>query len=438
MPAAPAVPETAPAAQPAAAAPQFLPLVPDCLMAASLTESQVCSLVLKFLLNQINASGREVAEQIALPFCLVEKLLAQMKTDQLVVHKGSVAFGDYVFQLTQAGVETGRRHFQHCSYYGAAPVSLQDYINSVYAQSVTNQRPTIEALSGVFEDLLLNSALHNQIGQAIHAGQAFFLYGAPGNGKTSIAERVTRAFGRTIWLPRAIEVDGEIIRVFDPCKHTEVQVPAETVDRMKIDRRWVCVERPTLVVGGELTMSQLEITRNTATGISEAPLQMKSNCGTLVIDDFGRQRIGTAELLNRWIVPLDRRYDYLNLPSGKTIQVPFDQLLVFSTNLEPRDLVDEAFLRRIPYKIEVFDPSEHEFRELFRMYADQYGIAHCDAAVAYLIENYYRRAGRSFRFCHPRDLLLQVRNYCNYNQLPLAMSADKFDLAVRNYFAVMG
>jgi len=238
----------------------------------------------------------------------------------------------------------------------------------------------------------------------------------------AIEEGESMTFHEVLWLLHALEVS----------------MSADAVDRMQIDRRWVCVERPTLVVGGELTMSQLEITRNTATGISEAPLQIKSNCGTLVIDDFGRQRMSIAELLNRWIVPLDRRYDYLNLPSGKTIQVPFDQLLVFSTNLEPRDLVDEAFLRRIPYKIEVFDPSEHEFRDLFRMYAERFGFEPCEASVDYLIENHYRRAARPFRFCHPRDLLLQVRNYCQYNRLPIVMSPEKFDLAVRNYFAVMG
>ena len=416
---------------------EFMPLAPESLASARLTDSQVSSLILKFLLNQINASGREVAEHISLPFALINKLLSQLKADHLVVHKGSAPVADFFYQLTSAGLEVARRHFSHCSYFGAAPVHLDDYIASVHAQSVTSQQPTCERFEEVFADLLVNKRLANQVGQAIFAGQAFFLYGPPGNGKTSIAERVTRAFGPSIWLPRAIEVDGEIVRVYDPCKHTQLEVPAETVDRMNIDRRWVRIKRPTLVVGGELTMDQLEITRNTATGISEAPLQMKSNCGTLVIDDFGRQRIGIAELLNRWIVPLDRRFDFLNLASGKTIQVPFDQLLIFSTNLEPRDLVDEAFLRRIPYKIEVFSPTEEEFRNLFAMYAERLGLELSEPAVDYLIENHYG-TGRQFRFCHARDLLLHVRNYCQFNKLPVEMTPETFDIAVRNYFAVMG
>jgi hypothetical protein len=184
------------------------------------------------------------------------------------------------------------------------------------------------------------------LGPAINSGRGLFLYGAPGNGKTSIAERVTRAFGQYLWIPRAIGVDGEIIRMFDPSNHEET--PQENtnnlIDNRKIDKRWIRIRRPTIVVGGELTMDNLEVALNTSTGISEAPMQLKSNCGTLVIDDFGRQKMSTDELLNRWIVPLEKRYDYLNLASGKKIQVPFDQLIIFSTNLEPKDLVDDAFL----------------------------------------------------------------------------------------------
>ena len=428
---------TPPVVRPQAKPEPFLPIAPESLAASRLSQSQIESLVLKYLLNQISATGRAIADQISLPFGWIDHLLAQMKADQLVVHKGAAALGDYLYQLTGVGVESARRHYKHCSYFGAAPVHLDDYIASVHAQSVRAQMPTIDELDGVFADLLLTEELFNQVGQAIHAGHAFFLYGAPGNGKTSIAERVTRAFGKYIWLPRAIEVDGEIIRIYDPCKHVDAEIPQPQMNEPRVDRRWVRVRRPTLVVGGELTMEQLEITRSPVTGVSEAPLQLKSNCGTLVIDDFGRQRIGIAELLNRWIVPLDRHFDFLNLPSGKTIQVPFDQLLIFSTNLEPRALVDEAFLRRIPYKIEVFDPSEDDFRKLFRLYAPRFELQCSDAAIEYLIEKHYRACNRRFRFCHPRDLLLQIRNYCRFNQRPLEVAPEHFDIAVRNYFAVM-
>src|SRR3569623_2991039 len=277
-----------------------------------------------------------------------------------------------------------------------------------------------------------------RLGPAVNSGRGLFLYGAPGNGKSSIAERVTRAFGDYIWIPRAIGIDGEILRLFDPSNHEEAPLEqSESLLDNRIDKRWVRIRRPTIVVGGELTMASLEVALNLSTGISEAPLQLKSNCGTLVIDDFGRQRMSTDELLNRWIVPLEKRYDYLNLPNGKKIQVPFDQLIVFSTNLEPRDLVDDAFLRRIPYKIDVCDPTEEEFRDLFRQLAPKMGIEYRENVIDYLIHRHYRSVKRPFRCCQPRDLLLQIRSYCNYAKVAPQMTTEYFDFAVDNYFAAM-
>jgi hypothetical protein len=209
------------------------------------------------------------------------------------------------------------------------------------------------------------------------------------------------------------------------------------LDQRRIDRRWVRIRRPTIIAAGELTMEMLEVAINPVTGICEAPLQMKSNCGTLVIDDFGRQRMRVEELLNRWIVPLEKHYDFLNLPNGKKIEVPFDQLLLFSTNLEPRELVDEAFLRRIPYKIEVHDPTEQEFRELFKLLSQKFQVECREAPIDHLIREHYRKAGRKFRFCHPRDLLLQIQSHCAYQDEPMEVTEEHFDLAVESYFAVM-
>ena len=281
--------------------------------------------------------------------------------------------------------------------------------------------------------------MFSRLGPAINSGRGLFLYGAPGNGKTSIAERVTEAFGKHIWIPRAIGIDGEIIRVFDPVNHREAPLePGQgLLDQQRIDKRWVRIRRPTIIAAGELTISSLEVTLNQSTNICEAPLQLKSNCGTLVIDDFGRQRMQIDELLNRWIVPLEKHFDFLNLPNGKKIQVPFDQLLVFSTNLEPRELVDEAFLRRIPYKIEVIDPTEEEFRNLFAEMAAKLGFEYCRGPVDHLIDVHYKRPGRPMRFCQPRDLLLQVSNYCTFHNRPLALTNESLDLACENYFAVM-
>ena len=417
----------------------FVPVEPQSFREAQVTESQIEALVLKYMLSRGNSTGRECADQVKLPFKLVDDLLRQIKTDQLVVYTAAAPMNDYVYQLTDMGRERARRYTLECTYFGSAPVALSDYIASVEAQSLTKQHPTGDDLRQAFSDLLINKRMLDRLGPAVNSGRGLFLYGSPGNGKTSIAERITRAFGDSIWIPRAIGVDGEIIRLFDPINHDELPLesPAGLLDQRRIDKRWVRIKRPTIVAGGELTMQNLEVTLNTSTGISEAPLQMKSNCGTLVIDDFGRQRMSTDELLNRWIVPLEKRYDFLNLPNGKKISVPFDQLIVFSTNLEPRDLVDEAFLRRIPYKIDVVDPTEEEFRELFRLMAPKLGMEYRDEAVTYLVETHYRPVNRHFRCCQPRDLLLQVRNYCLFQKVEPQMSPEYFDAAVENYFSVM-
>jgi predicted ATPase with chaperone activity len=418
---------------------EFVPVEPPTIRDAGLTDTEVEALVLKYLLSRGDCTGREVSDQVRMPFILLEPLLRQLKYDQLLVYRGAAPMNDYVYQLTDLGRERARRFMDHCTYFGAAPVSLIDYIISVKAQSLERQRPSVDDLKRAFGDILVGERMLRRLGPAINSGRGLFLYGAAGNGKTTIAERVTRAFGQYIWIPRAIGVDGEIIRLFDPVNHEEAPAEAKTglLDHSKIDRRWVRIYRPTIVVGGELTMDSLEVTLNRSTGISEAPLQLKSNCGTLVIDDFGRQKMSTDTLLNRWIVPLEKRFDYLNLPNGKKIQVPFDQLIVFSTNLEPRDLVDEAFLRRIPYKIEVVDPTEAEFRELMKLMCRRLGFDYEEEPVNYLIETHYRKIGRSFRCCQPRDLLQQVKNYCMFRKSPLKLTNENFDLAVENYFAVM-
>ncbi|PHS17472.1 MAG: AAA family ATPase [Blastopirellula sp.] len=394
---------------------------------------------MKYLLAKGEASGRQVSEQLSLPFLLIEELLRRMKCDQLVVYKDTTTANDYVYLLTDLGRERARRYADHCTYFGSVPVSLESYIDSVRDQSLEKQHPGHEDLKEAFEDLLINPYMLRRLGPAVNSGKGLFLYGAPGNGKTSIAERVTQAFGKYIWIPRAIGIDGEIIRLFDPGNHEEVPVieTSGLLKEDKIDKRWVRIKRPTIVVGGELTMANLEITYNSTSGISEAPMQMKSNCGTLVIDDFGRQQMSTDELLNRWIVPLEKRYDFLNLSNGKKIQVPFDQLVIFSTNLEPRDLCDEAFLRRIPYKIEVVDPTEDEFRQLFKIMCPLMGFEYDGEVINYLVEEHYHKVNRNFRCCQPRDLLQQVRNLCLFEKIDLQLSKEHFDAAVENYFAVM-
>ncbi len=418
---------------------EFIPIEPRTFREAKLNEAEAENIALKYLLSAGSGTGRDVAEQMKLPFKLVDELLFQLKTDQLVIYRGSSIAGDYHYQLTEMGREKARRLAEHCTYFGSAPVHLNDYIASVGKQSLTKKHPDADDLHKAFEDLLMNKKMLLRLGPAINSGRGLFLFGAPGNGKTSIAERITRAFGDAIWIPRSISIDGEIIRLFDPSNHEVMPLEkAEGIfDSRHVDRRWIRIRRPTIIAGGELTMDSLEVTLNRSTGISEAPLQLKSNCGTLVIDDFGRQRMSVDQLLNRWIVPLEKRYDFLNLPNGKKIQVPFDQLIIFSTNLEPKQLVDDAFLRRIPYKIEVPDPTEEEYRELMKLMAEKLGFEHHEAAVDHLVNKHYLGVNRPFRCCQPRDLLMQIKNMCHYLRQKPEMTVEFFDAAVDNYFAVM-
>ena len=417
----------------------FVPPEPNSFEEAHLTETEVDQLVLKFLFARAEASGRDIAEQVCLPFRILEGLLHRLKQEQLVAFKDATAMNDYIYVLSELGRERARRFMNDCTYFGSATVSLTDYVHSIREQSLTFQNPSQEDLRNAFSDLLINHRMFNRLGPAINSGRGMFLFGFPGNGKTSIAERVTQCFGKYIYIPRAVGLQGEIVRIFDPNYHEEVPVEKGEglLSDSRVDRRWVRIKRPTVVVGGELTMSQLELQYNSNNGTNEAPIQMKSNCGTLVIDDFGRQKMSTDELLNRWIVPLEKRYDFLNLPSGKSIQIPFDQLVIFSTNLEPRDLVDDAFLRRIPYKIEVENPSEAEFVALFKVMCPIMGFEFDENMVRYVIEKHYKPVERPFRCCQPRDLLLQIKNHCLYTRQPLALSQESFDFAVENYFAVM-
>jgi len=417
----------------------FIPQEPKSFQEAGLNDTAVEQLVLKFMFGRGEVSGRAVAEQICLPFGLLEDLLRRLKHEQLVAYKDSATMGDYVYVLTDLGRERARRFLADCSYCGSATVSLQDYITSVSEQSLGFQNPSRTDLQEAFSDLLINQKMFNRLGPAINSGRGMFLFGFPGNGKTSIAERVTQCFGKYIYIPRAIGLQGEIVRVFDPNYHEEVATEEGDglLQESRIDKRWVRIKRPTVVVGGELTMAQLELQYNSVNGTNEAPIQLKSNCGTLVIDDFGRQKMSTDELLNRWIVPLEKRYDFLNLPSGKSVQVPFDQLVIFSTNLEPRDLVDDAFLRRIPYKIEVENPTEDEFVALFKVMCPIMGFEYDEPLVRYVIDTHYKPTNRPFRCCQPRDLLLQIKNQCLYSREPIGLSPERFDFAVENYFAVM-
>ncbi len=414
----------------------FWPSEPHSLEETGLTEPFVESLIFKHLLLAGTGSGRAIADRICLPFGVLESFFSSLRARQLVVHAGPAPFNDYYYTLTESGRQHAQGQAQQCAYSGPAPVPLMDYVISVEAQAIRGEAIRREKFELAFEDISVNSELFASLGPAVNSGAGMFLYGAPGNGKSTLAKRITMCFGQAIWLPHAIIEDGQIVKLFDPSYHTAVKAPeSEILKRPDNDRRWIKIRRPTVVVGGELTMDALEIRHDPRSNVSEAPLQMKSNCGCLLIDDFGRQRVAPAELLNRWIVPLESHHDFLTLSTGKKMQVPFEQLILFSTNLEPSDLVDEAFLRRIPYKVEITDPDLDEFFYLFELHAGSMGIECRREDVEHLIAKHYRPQNRAMRRCHPRDLLQQVRNYCVYNDLPIEVRPEHLDRVVGCYFA---
>jgi predicted ATPase with chaperone activity len=405
---------------------------------SGLNSTFIEDLILKYLAGIGSASGRSISDHICLPLAVLENRYAALRTRQEISPVSSGMLGDYVYRLTDQGRDKAMRAIRECAYAGPAPVPLEDYTNSVQAQNIRSEKPRRKQLEAAFSDILASTDLLNQLGPAINAGKGMFIYGPPGNGKTTIAQRITRCFGQTIFVPHAIVEDGQIIKLFDSACHQQVRSTTESLLReAEFDRRWVRIQRPTVVVGGELTMDNLELKHNAVSNVSEASLQLKSNCGCLLIDDFGRQRVDPVELLNRWIVPLENRVDYLTLANGKKVEVPFEQLIIFSTNLEPHKLADDAFLRRIPFKIEVGSPQTEEFHTLFQLVANKQHIDCPREMIDYLIRKHYVACSRPLRRCHARDLLEQIQYYCEYNEYPPTINEQHLDYAVRNYFTSM-
>jgi len=418
---------------------EHVPMMPKSLKDAGLHKNDLFPLVLKYLFLYGNQSGAKVSRQTKIPFSLLEPVLAALKADALIAFRQSAGVGDFEYELSAKGVEQARLHLSRTTYCGAAPVSLADYGNAILRQSIKNLKPTYKSVCNAMSDLVVSDLMISQLGQALNSGRSMFLFGAAGNGKTSIATRAMRAIDDFIWIPRALTVGGEVIRMFDPAVHEPAPLAPSTsiTNDFEIDERWVRIKRPTIVVGGELQLKHLDATLNPVTGIIEAPIHMKSNCGCLVVDDFGRQKISSSDLLNRWIVPMESGYDYINLPSGRQVSIPFEQFLIFSTNLEPESLCDEAFLRRIPYKLEVFDPTEEQFRALFDAKLEQMGFEVENGVIERLVEYHYKRVGRPFRFCHVDDLINQARDFCEFHRQPLMFKKDIVELAVLNYFSGM-
>lgn len=392
-------------------------------------------MVLRFLLQVPAESARTVAQELCIHFNLAREVLESSRAAKLVQHRGTNKVGDFIFELTEAGRNAALDSRRQTNYVGPAPVPFEDYLESISWQTIGNKSPGPDDLVRAFHDLMVSDELLERLGPAVNGSKSMFLFGDPGNGKTSLAERITRCFGDEIWIPQTLSLDGVLVKLYDPAVHFEV--PRRNVGDERIDRRWVRIRRPTVITGGELTLDMLEVQVNNHTNVHEAPLQLKANGGTLVIDDFGRQRMQPQELLNRWIFPLEKRTDFLRLPDGRKLAAPFDCLLVFSTNLEPRNLADEAFLRRIPYKIRVEDPNEDEFKQLTELLAVKMKVQLPRGSTSYLVDRHFKMAKRPMRFCHPRDLLMQVVHRCQFERRPPVAMPEDWDKAVQNYFGAV-
>jgi predicted ATPase with chaperone activity len=399
----------------------------------------VADLVLKVLYFGGYMPGHNIADIVKLPFTgVLDTVMDFLKREKFVEVRGSGGLGEagYQYLISARGAEKAREALDRSQYAGPAPVPLQTYIQAMRDQNRERLIVHEEQLRQIMNQLVISDEMLGRIGPAINSGRSIFLYGPPGNGKTTVAETVGRmVLGSSIWIPYAFDVDGQIVRVFDSVNH----VLAEE-ERLRIgtgvipDPRWVRIRRPMIMVGGELTLAGLDLVYDDINKYYEAPFQVKANGGMFLIDDFGRQQVRPRDLLNRWIVPLEKGVDFLTLATGRKIELPFFVLIVFSTNLDPRDLVDEAFLRRIRHKIEIGDPTYEQFRDIFKRVCATAGIKYDEQALAYLLKEWYINQDRPLRSVHPRDLIAQLVDIATYMNKPPMLTKDMIDRAAASYF----
>lgn len=417
--------------------------VPTTIAETGLKGDMLIQLIMKVMYFAGEVNGAYLSEQLKLPYSVVDELMTFLRGQNFCEVKGVDGAGRlfYRYGITSLGRERTREFLEVNQYTGPAPVSLQQYIDVMQTQSILKAPITQADVTAGFSHLVVNEDSLHLIGQAINSGRAMFLYGPSGNGKTIISETIGKVIsnvsGNEIFIPYAVEVDGHIIKVFDQVNHAAVN-ENHSVSMLeqegRYDARWVVCKRPVVFVGGELSLSMLDLALNPISKYYEAPLQMKANGGVFIIDDFGRQLVSPWDLLNRWIVPLEKRVDFLTLHTGKKFPVPFDSLVIFATNLEPQSLVDEAFFRRIRFKMAVEDPTLETYAKIFQRYCEAKGIEFQSEIIDYLHHEYYERYNIKMRSCHPRDLVDQMLSAAKYMNVPAVLSHELMDQACRTYF----
>jgi predicted ATPase with chaperone activity len=414
----------------------FTPPEPDSLELLDVNSNVLEGLIMRLMHVNTSMVGHQIAEQLCLPFFnVIEPILDNLRDVRLIeITRGELSAVSYIYAITEAGRTRALQFFEQTTYVGPAPVALHSYVKVIKEQGLQNINVNAARLRESFEGLVFEENILEQIGPAVNSGRSIFLYGPPGNGKTSVCERIVKSFGGFIFIPYAVEIGGQIIKVFDEYNHSEVPPDGDMRLQGKYDRRYRLIQRPIIIVGGELTMESLDLIWNEEGRFYEAPFQMKANGGAFMIDDFGRQRIEPKTLLNRWIIPLEKKVDFLTLHTGTKIEIPFDQLIVFSTNLNPRDLVDDAFLRRIRYKIPVNDPSLENFRYIWRSVSKAKGVPYADEIVDYFVEKHMRSRNRPLRGCIPRDIIENILDVCRYRQIDPTITAEMLDGAANGYF----
>jgi len=412
------------------------PEIPETVEDTGLDFSFIVDLVMKHALNMGEFTIPALGARIKLPNPLVDEAIERLRKNRMVSVIGADGLSklSYRLTLTDVGIKRASDLLDVCRYSGPAPVPFDKYRSMVEIQTIKSILVDPESVKNAFSDIIVSERILSRLGPAISSGKELFLYGPSGNGKTTIAETIGSVLPGTIYMPYAVMAEGEIITIYDRSNHVSVE-PEHGANA--VDQRWVLVKRPVVMVGGEMNLKSLDIDFNPISKFYEAPLQMKANNGLFIVDDFGRQQVDPQTLLNRWIVPLERRIDFITFHTGMKIEVPFDQLVVFSTNLEPRHLVDEAFLRRIRYKINIDHPELSEYREIFQRVCDANGIAFDSEVFDYLIESFYHQKNVKLNSCHCRDLLESIIDDAHYLGVKPELTKKTISDAWESYFVEM-